>query len=267
MMNEILLPDHSTLEFFDQGTGHALLFVHAPCIGHVNFHYQAPLADEYRLIIPNLPGHGKSTPAQTTLTITDLAQTIDHLVEKLELDDFSLCGYSQGGSVVLEYLLQHPQKVHSAIIVSGYSEVNTLFMHTRYRAAQALASMGAVGVLARAISSSHLACDELRQKWIQHMEQTDSHTLHHMYQAGHTYNCTARLSEIQTPLLLIYGEEDKPMHSYGKLLHQFLHHSELHFIPYVSHQVVTKAAIPFHQLLTRFVRSHTGHKRKSPVFV
>ncbi|MGD8189003.1 alpha/beta fold hydrolase [Brevibacillus ginsengisoli] len=266
-MNQILLPDQSILEYIDQGTGHALLFIHAPCIGHVNFQYQAPLAQDFRLIIPDLPGHGGSSPIKGKLCTESLAQLIDYLVEQLELDQFTLCGYSQGASLALEYLLRYPHKVSSAILVSGYSEVNTLFLHTRYLTAQALSQMGAVGVLARTISSSHLSDEHEQQKWIEHMRRTDPHTLHELYVTGHHYNCSQQLHQIKTPVLLIYGGNDEPMHTYAKQLHQGLNHSFLHFIPDISHQVVTKGAEQLHELLRPFVQSHAISNAKSPVFV
>lgn len=266
-MQRIELPDQSILEYVDQGQGHALLFIHAPCIGHVNFHYQSPLANEFRLIIPDLPGHGGSTPVKGKLSNQVLAQLMDHLVNQLGLDQITLCGYSQGASLALEYLLRYPHKVRSAVLVSGYSEVNTLFMHTRYVTAQTLAQMGAVGVLSRTISSSHLTDDRVRSKWLRHMQETDAHTLHELYVAGHHYNCTNQLHQIKTPVLLVYGGKDEPMHSYAKQLHQRLSQSVLHFIPGISHQVVTKGAEQFHQLLRPFVMEHTSAKAKSPVFV
>jgi pimeloyl-ACP methyl ester carboxylesterase len=57
------------------------------------------------------------------------------------------------------------------------------------------------------------------------------------------------------PVLLVYGQQDKPMHAYGRLLAEHLPQARLALIPGVKHQVVTRGAGPFNERFREFVQS------------
>lgn len=264
-MKHIQLRDGASLSYVDIGQGLPILFIHAPLIGHVNFQYQLPLANEFRLIIPDLRGHGASTPVKEELTIQTLANDIHDLINALDLESFFLCGYSQSGSVVLEYLLHHPDNVLGAILIGSFSEVSNLYLHSKYVIAQAISAMNGISVLARSISAGHLDDVTVRSQWIKHAESTDAHTLYQLYLAGHHYQCTDRLPEISVPVALVYGEQDQQMHRYARILEKGLQHSTTHFVPDVSHQIITKKPEEFHTILRSFVQQHAASQSKSPL--
>lgn len=264
-MKQIQLRDGAMMSYLDQGEGKAIVFIHAPLIGHVNFHYQLPLADEFRLIIPDLRGHGSSTPAHGDLTIQTLARDIHDLVTSLELESICLCGYSQGGTVVLDYLLRYPEKASCAILIGSFSEVSNLYLHSKFVIAQSLAALNGVHVLARSICSGHVDDPALRTQWIRHAERTDPHTLQQLYQAGHHYHCTEQLQQIPVPVALLYGAKDDQMHKYARILEKNLQHPILHMIPDVSHQIVTKKPAELHAILRPFVEKNVSATVKSPL--
>ncbi|MGO0059623.1 alpha/beta fold hydrolase [Brevibacillus fluminis] len=61
-LNQITLANGQVYSFQQVGSGTPLLLIHAPAIGHVNFFAQHALADRFQLIIPDLEGHGDSSP-------------------------------------------------------------------------------------------------------------------------------------------------------------------------------------------------------------
>lgn len=258
MKHTITLPNGDQMTVAISGQGAPLLFLHAPCIGSINFHFQQPLADSYTLLIPDLPGHGQSSPRPAPYSIHDLAQCLHDLMNHLGHERPLLLGYSQGASIALEYALSFPDQVQGLILASAFSEVSDFYLHGRFYMAQTMASIHGVPLLARSIASSHTDDAALKDEWITHSSLTDAATLKHLYSAGHAYHCTQRLPEIHLPTLLVYGEQDKQMHPYAQLLKQGLPHAELTFIPGVSHQVVTKAAAKFNQLCREFSHVKTG---------
>ncbi|MFY0545122.1 alpha/beta fold hydrolase [Brevibacillus sp. H7] len=262
-MNRLTLPDGRSLSYQSFGEGLPLLCIHAPGIGSVNFSLQAPLSDSFQLIIPDLRGHGDSSPAKEPFDMADLARDLKTLVELLGIDRLIVLGYSQGGSVALECCLQFPQYIAGGILASSFSEVNELYLHSRFYMAQAMASLGAVSFLARSTASSHLDDKKEQERWIAHAKRTDAYTLQQIYIAGHHYNCTGRLRNIHVPMLLVYGRNDKKMHPYGKLLASHLPFADLRTVPNVSHQVITKAADGFNQLCREFARASV--KQAEPV--
>jgi len=258
MKQTITLPNGDQMTALISGEGPPLLCLHAPCIGSINFCFQQSLADSYTLVIPDLPGHGQSSPRPTPYTIEDLAQSLHALMNELGHERPFILGYSQGASIALAYALCFQTEVQGLILVGAYSEVNDFYLHGRFYMAQTMASMHGVPLLARSIASSHVDDPDLREEWITHASLTDAATLKQLYTAGHAYNCTKRLPEVHVPTLLVYGEQDKHMHAYGQMLNKGLPHAQLAMIPGVAHQVVTKTAADLNRLCREFSYAKTG---------
>jgi pimeloyl-ACP methyl ester carboxylesterase len=103
------------------------------------------------------------------------------------------------------------------------------------------------------VSTARIPCP--REKKKRTGKKTDARTLCRLYAAGHRYRCTERLPEIRVPALLVYGQQDKRMHAYGRLLAERLPHARLVLIPGVTHQVVTRGADACNERCRAFVQS------------
>jgi len=89
----------------------AVLFIHGNSASKAVFskQLQSNLADRYRLIAIDLPGHGESdnaTSPQSTYTISSYASLIRELVRQLKLDRVVLAGWSLGGHIAIEAVAQ-----------------------------------------------------------------------------------------------------------------------------------------------------------------
>ena len=71
------------------------------------------LAQNYRVIAWDLPGHGAAPAAAEPFSIAELADAVAAAVD----GDFLYAGVSLGGCVGLELLLRHPDRVRAAAIV------------------------------------------------------------------------------------------------------------------------------------------------------
>jgi 3-oxoadipate enol-lactonase len=76
----------------------------------------------FRVVVPDLPGHGRSVPLQGPGTVKALADAVMGLVEALDLGPVDLCGLSLGGMVALEAALGHPQRVRHLILAATGAE-------------------------------------------------------------------------------------------------------------------------------------------------
>ncbi|USG63892.1 alpha/beta hydrolase [Brevibacillus ruminantium] len=237
------------------GNGQPLVCIHAPGIGMINFSRLHELAEHFQLILPDLPGHGASDPLPIPFTMADLSETLEETIHALGHERVVVMGYSQGASLALKWCLRHPHSIAGLVLVSGFSEVNEWYLHSRFYLAEAIARMGGVGVLARSTASSHLDKESDKERWITHGSRTDAKTLHHLYTIGHRYRCTERLHEIKQPVLLLYGQQDTHMHPYGKLMGKHLPQARMVSVPGVKHQIVTRAAEPLSRLCIEFIGS------------
>ena len=78
----------------------------------------APLAARlamkgFRIIAPDLPGFGESTPPPQTWSVYDYADHVLRFMDALKLDHVHLFGHSFGGRLSLILGAQHPQRVIS----------------------------------------------------------------------------------------------------------------------------------------------------------
>ena len=85
------------------------MFVHGYPLNHTIWEAQKALADSFRLILPDLPGFGKS-PASGA-TIDGYADTIRDLLDTLNIDKASMFGHSMGGYVVLSFADRYPERL------------------------------------------------------------------------------------------------------------------------------------------------------------
>jgi pimeloyl-ACP methyl ester carboxylesterase len=89
-----------TLEFDDQGSGPAIVFLHGWSLGKEAFARQRrALSDRYRVIVPDMRGHGNSKRFENGDGIDALARDLERLLVALELTDVILVGWSMGALV------------------------------------------------------------------------------------------------------------------------------------------------------------------------
>ena len=87
------------------GSGPAILFVHGNSTSSRTFYrqFESALADDFRLVAVDLPGHGDSGRAPVTeYGLPFYARRIVGLAGVLDISDAILVGWSLGGHVVLE---------------------------------------------------------------------------------------------------------------------------------------------------------------------
>ena len=81
------------------------------------------LADRFRLIAPDLRGHGDSEHAlPSAYAIEDHVGDLAGIVAALSLDRFALVGHSLGGFIALRFTQGHAATVRSLVIVDGRPE-------------------------------------------------------------------------------------------------------------------------------------------------
>jgi len=96
------LVDGSQLAWREWGSGSPVVMLHGWSMSSVVFsEVAALLADEYRLLCPDLPGHGGSDSLHS-YSMGKMAAAFAQWAERLQLPDFALLGWSLGGQVALE---------------------------------------------------------------------------------------------------------------------------------------------------------------------
>src|SRR5258708_3077802 len=97
--------------FIEKGPGSAVVFLHGYPLSSAIWHKQQEgLSDKYRVITPDLRGHGQSPSPDGVYDMDTLAQDVLALLDSLELQKAVFFGHSMGGYVALALWRLAPQR-------------------------------------------------------------------------------------------------------------------------------------------------------------
>ncbi|MEO5816804.1 MAG: alpha/beta hydrolase [Gemmatimonadaceae bacterium] len=110
------------LYYEDHGTGNPIVLIHGYPLSGASWEKQtaALLAAGHRVITYDRRGFGKSSQPTSGYDYDTFTDDLRKVIEELELDDFSLAGFSMGGGEVVRYFGKYGSKgVRKAAILSG----------------------------------------------------------------------------------------------------------------------------------------------------
>ncbi|SFB20624.1 MULTISPECIES: alpha/beta fold hydrolase [unclassified Bacillus (in: firmicutes)] len=239
-----------------KGNGIPIVFIHPPVLTSINFIYQMEeLSSFFKVITFDIRGHGNSESSLEPLSYPLIVEDIKRLMKHLEIEKAYICGYSTGGSIVLEFLLSAGEMALGGIVIGGMSEVMDQHLKRKISIGRYLSKSKAVPVLALSVCRSNANPMSLFFKMYAESIKGNAKNIEQYYRYSLHYKCTDQLHTIKHPLLLVYGKDDKRFHDYANLLHQKLPFNELKFIDNVKHQIPTKTSKELNKLITNFVHS------------
>ncbi|MCM3115659.1 alpha/beta hydrolase [Neobacillus sp. MER 74] len=125
----------STVAYIDSGEGKPIVLLHGFCGSSSYWEFVIPtLSADYRVIAPDLPGHGQSEPLQGTSTIENMADQVKHLLDALNLPEVTMFGHSLGGYITLAFAEKYGGQLN------GYSLIHSTAFPDSEEAKQARAA-------------------------------------------------------------------------------------------------------------------------------
>jgi abhydrolase domain-containing protein 6 len=79
----------------------------------------AALVPRYRVVIPDLAGHGRSAPAEGPISLTQVLRGVEAVLTQGSQDPAIIVGNSLGAWVALLYAREHPDRVSRIVLVNG----------------------------------------------------------------------------------------------------------------------------------------------------
>jgi len=83
------------------------------------------LAKQHRVIVIDLPGHGKSESIGYVHTMEEMAEACHTLMKSLRIRKVSLVGHSMGGYVALAFAEQYPDKVRTLVLYQSTARADS----------------------------------------------------------------------------------------------------------------------------------------------
>jgi pimeloyl-ACP methyl ester carboxylesterase len=106
--------------YFMAGDGPPLVIVHGLGGAAVNFTLLGPLlARGRRVLIPDLPGHGGSSPLEQVDGLTSYADHVAAVAEREGVFPAPVLGYSMGGVIALRLAVSRPKDVTALALVAA----------------------------------------------------------------------------------------------------------------------------------------------------
>lgn len=128
--------DGSVMSYLDIGCGEVVMLGHSYLWSAKMWEPQIKaLSRRYRVIVPELWGHGMSHAMPwTTSDLTHITQQHVSLLDKLDIDRCAIIGLSVGGMWGAELALKHPERVAALALLGTYVGAEEEHARERYLA-------------------------------------------------------------------------------------------------------------------------------------
>ncbi|HEX2283165.1 MAG TPA: alpha/beta fold hydrolase, partial [Thermomicrobiales bacterium] len=222
-------------------------------------------AETYRIAAVDLPGHGfsdKPSPESTDYSISGVAAKIGELLEKLELAPAVLVGHSLGGATALQLALDRPKLVGALVLVDSAalgSEINGELLdrvesepsRDEARRLLELFFQDRRFVLERGIDEMYAARNAPGADIAVKAIAANAFT-----RRGQNLVLADRISELEAPLLVIWGELDQVIPARHAVATAALQPTAwLEIMEGVGHVPQVEAAPAFATLVNRWLAS------------
>lgn len=111
--------DGVSLNYTDEGSGEPIFLIHGfPLSSELWTPQRAALSASYRVIAPDLRGHGQSDPPHGAATIGTYADDVVAIMDELGIGQATVGGLSMGGYVLMALLARHPDRVRGVVLMA-----------------------------------------------------------------------------------------------------------------------------------------------------
>ncbi|MEN6620649.1 MAG: alpha/beta hydrolase [Smithella sp.] len=110
--------DNIRLHYQTSGNGRPVILIHGLTASSKHFEKQIPIfASHFKVIAPDLRGHGQSETSSDHFTLKRLAMDLKQLMDELNIEKVSFIGWSMGAQVIFEYVKNYTCRDIEKIII------------------------------------------------------------------------------------------------------------------------------------------------------
>ena len=230
---------------------YAVVCLHGAGADGLVWGYQVSRLSKYfKIIVPDLPGHGRSGGKPLT-SVQEYSAWLDQFTAALGLFSFFLIGHSFGGAIAQEYVRAHHDKIKGLVLVG----TSTLFRLSRmYRKLyERGVDLSAEDVIDN-ISSCGMDVPDSFKRGLVMLREMGSDAFQADLLAAGLFDSSDWISSIKQPVLIIWGADDViTARDLPEKMNQSLPGSELCIIPDAGHVVMIDRRNAFNEAVKDFI--------------
>ena len=253
------LASSELLYFTERGSGPPLLLVHGLMVtGEMFEPVIEHFATRHRVIVPDLRGHGRSRGLPPPYTAAQLASDLARLLDHLGIDSTAVLGYSQGGAIAQQLVIDHPRRCDRLVLACTYAfNMATTREWLEGHLAPVLIRVLGMRRFASLISQATKQLGQERANWLSGLiADQDQKLMLTAWRETMAFDSRRRLAEIKCPTLVIAGSNDVgvPIH-HAKMLHDGIPGSQLVMIDGADHALIWTHSDEFLRVTDEFLGS------------
>lgn len=258
---EVITVNGHRIAYRDVGTGEVLLLVHGLGGSSSSWREMMPkLSKRYRVIAPDLLGHGESDKPHGEYSPAVFAHLLRGLLDTLGIDEVTVVGHSLGGGVAMTFAARHRSHCKRLILLNsgGWGpEVSALLRTLSLPGSGFVLPLIAAGRAIWTGEASRLqnlipSRDDRRV-----FLRTLRSVVNHRGQAASALACLQFLVDV--PTQIIFGEKDRVIPvAHAHAAHKALPGSRLAIIPEVGHDPQIQRPDTVAELIDDFVAEAGG---------
>jgi pimeloyl-ACP methyl ester carboxylesterase len=106
--------------YLDEGRGEVILLLHGMAGSSQTWRsVMRPLSRKYRVVAPDLLGHGNSAKPRSDYSLGAFAVFLRDLLDELGVVQATIVGHSLGGGVAMQFVYQHPDYCQRLILIGS----------------------------------------------------------------------------------------------------------------------------------------------------
>ena len=261
-----VVADGIRLRVLDTGGGPAtLLLLHGLSASHdIWEHVVDEFADRYRVVAPDLPGHGESAKPDAPYTIDFYAGVVRQLARELGIDHAIVAGTSLGGKIALELACWYPRFVR-ALVLSAPAGEYARGLRPFGKAIQALSRPGVMKIaLERALEQTfydrtlvgHVTRRKILGARLAAPDFAEFARAVARSVGGVLAADSQPLDRVRQPVLAVWGREDRIVPMYrSTVLVRAIPHAQLRIVDRCGHIAMLEQPGEFNRHVAEFLAS------------